>query len=93
MNIIGLKKCPNCGFKELYGCHNYYTTGAPFICPKCKTEMEYAPYKMNQGHISDEEWQKTLSLLEKNLKTLDFSFVEKKTKEGIFTLKWTGINL
>ena len=89
MNVIGLKKCPNCGFKELYGCHNYYTTGAPFNCPKCDTAMNYVPYAMDNSYVSDEEYEKVENLLEKNLETLDYVVTEKE--RGALTIKWVGI--
>ena len=90
MNVIGLKKCPKCGFKELYGCHNYYTIGAPFICPQCGTTMDFAPFKYSIDHVSDEEYQKTWNLLQRNLATLDF-ITKPKDKKGTVTLEWVGI--
>ena len=89
MNVIGLKKCPKCGYKELYGCHNYYTIGAPFFCLKCNNIMNYAPYKECDNYISDKEYNKIMDYLEEHLETLDFEFKEKKN--GIFRLIWKGL--
>ncbi len=88
-SVIGLKKCPKCGLKQLYGCHNYYTTGAPFKCPNCGDEMLYAPYKTTNEYLSDEEWEATWNLLDKNLKTLDFEIIEHG--QGRVTIEWLGI--
>lgn len=88
-SVIGLKKCPKCGLKQLYGCHNYYTIGAPFKCPNCGSEMSYAPYKMTNKYLSDEAWEKTWNFLDRNLKTLDFETIE--GDQGRMTIKWVGL--
>jgi hypothetical protein len=89
MNVIGLKKCPKCGFKELYGCHNYYTVGDPFFCPKCKTPMDYTPYQFCNCYLSDKEYQKTWDLLQKHLDTLDYITTE--ISPGVIRQEWVGL--
>lgn len=89
MNVIGLKKCPKCGHKELYGCHNYYTIGAPFKCPKCGSGMDYSPFRAVDGHLPDEAYQKTWDFLQANIATLDFKIIE--LKPGHIRIEWTGL--
>jgi len=90
MNIIGLKKCPNCKFKDIYGCHNYYTIGAPFTCPKCGELMVYAPYKWASGYVSDEDYNRTLNYFKDNLEKIEFQVIDKE--RGTIEIKWIGID-
>ena len=89
MNVIGLKKCLRCGHKELYGCHNNYTIGAPFICPNCSAVMDYASFQYTPDYVTDEEYQKTWDFLKANLATLDF--ITKTDGDGCLTVNWIGL--
>lgn len=91
VSVIGLSKCPKCGFKEIYGCNNYYTTGAPFKCHKCKTMMDYAPYQYSDGHVSEKQYNKTKTLLESHLETLDFEFKKDEKISYRYKLIWKGV--
>jgi hypothetical protein len=89
MNIIGLKKCSKCGHKDVYGCHNYYTIGAPFRCPKCKHLMDHAPYKAYSGYVSDKQYNKTFKYFKEHIETIDYEIIEKG--KGIINIVWKGV--